>query len=180
MAFQRLARTPDSAAEDVPSAVQRSKGDLESIQSGAVKVFSSMQVRWLLKLGLRFSSHKNLKEATIHAGAGLDASGLEMRKVLTILVSDARLADFFIPADFQAVLARIGCWVRPEELEFVPLQDLLDKDGFGPSKSDNLLRPVLATCRDRMLMKAPLLVARKQGGRARKPVAPVRPLVWGP
>jgi hypothetical protein len=54
------------------------------------------------------------------------------------------------------------------------VQDLLDENGCGTSKADSLLRPILATCRDRMVMKVPLLVARKLAARVRT-AAPALP-----
>jgi hypothetical protein len=40
----------------------------------------------------------------------------------------------------------------------------MDEVGFDPSREDNLLPPILATSRDRRVMRARQLVARKQGG----------------
>jgi hypothetical protein len=87
-----------------------------------VVIFGYMQNRWRLGLGLRFSSYKNLKEATIHPGAGLNPSGLDMRRFPRILVGDARLVGFCIPDGFRSVLQTLDCWAPEAELEFIAVQ----------------------------------------------------------
>jgi hypothetical protein len=78
-----------------------------------------MQNRWRSGLGLRFSSHNSLKEATIHPGAGLNPGGLDMRQFLGIGVGDDRLVGFCMPDGFRSVLQNLDCWAPEAELEFI-------------------------------------------------------------